>query len=134
MSHFQVIKATGIWLLFVMAAIINGVLREDLLTPWFGAALALPLSGILLSIFIFIITYLLVSLIASSKQTTYLTVGLLWAALTLSFEFLFGHYFLGKQWLDITKVFNPSEGNLFILVIFVTLISPRIAAKLKNLI
>ena len=87
------------------------MLREDLLTPWFGAALALPLSGILLSIFIFIITYLLVSLIASLNETTYLTVGLLWVTLTLSLSFYLT-LLPCKQWLDITKVFNPRRQSL----------------------
>lgn len=128
------LRAIGIWLLLVIAAIINGALRENLLINLLGETLALPVSGVLLSMLIFLITFLLISSLTTSKPTSYLAIGLLWVTFTLSFEFIFGHYFLGKPWREITAAFDPSEGNLFILIILVTLLSPWVAAKTRNLI
>ncbi|HID82523.1 MAG TPA: hypothetical protein EYH06_06030 [Chromatiales bacterium] len=127
-----VFKATGIWLLIVIAAIFNGVFRERVLVPAVGADLALPLSGVLLAVLVFLVTLLLISFIGSSKQNTYIYIGLLWVVLTLSFEFLFGHFVVGKPWHEIIQVFNIRKGDLFIVVLFITGISPWLAARIRG--
>ncbi len=126
-------KATGIWFVIVVAAIFNGVFRESVLVPAVGADLALPLSGVTLAVLVFLVTLFLISFIGSSKQKTYIHVGLLWVVLTLSFEFLFGHFVVGKPWHEIMQVFNIRKGDLFIIVLFITAISPWAAAKLKGI-
>jgi len=52
--------------------------------------------------------------------------------MTLIFEILFGHYMLGKSWSSILQVFSIMKGNLFIMVLVVSLISPILVAKLKE--
>ena len=127
------LKATGIWLLIVIAAIINGVIREKLIVPMAGIETALPLSGITLSIIIFLISLVSVPFIGAMESKTFLTIGVLWVLLTLSFEFLFGHYIVGKSWKEIMQVFNMQKGDLFIVVLFVTALSPWVAAKLRGI-
>lgn len=127
-----VFKATGIWLVIVVAAIFNGVFRERVLVPAVGVDLALPLSGVLLAVLVFLVTLLLISFIGSSKQNTYIYIGLLWVVLTLSFEFLFGHFVVGKPWHEIIQVFNIRKGDLFIVVLFITGISPWLAARIRG--
>ena len=127
------LKATGIWLVIVVAAIFNGVFREKVLVPVSGAGFALPLSGVLLAILVFLITFASISFIGSSVTKTYLLVGLLWVVLTLSFELLFGHFIVGKPWHEIMQIFNIQKGNLFIVVLFVTAISPWVAAKARGI-
>lgn len=130
--YFILLKATGVWLLIVIAAVINGVIREILFVPMLGIEMALPLSGIVLSIIIFLFSLLTVSFIGASETKIYLFVGMYWMFLTLSFEFLFGHYVAGKSWHDIMQVFNIREGNLFSLVLLVTAFSPWASAKIKG--
>ncbi|MDX1353134.1 MAG: hypothetical protein R3254_08980 [Thiomicrorhabdus sp.] len=127
-------KAIGLWLVIVIAAILNGMFRESVLVPTIGANLALPLSGILLSILVFIITLAFISFIGSTETKVYIWIGLFWVLLTLAFEFLFGHYVVGKSWLEIFKVLNIMKGDLFLLVLLVTVISPWLAAKVRGFI
>ncbi|MCD4811491.1 hypothetical protein K8R14_02695 [bacterium] len=127
------IKATGIWLLIVVAAILNGVFREKVIVPVVSADLVLPLSGVLLSILVFLITLISITIIGSSEQKIYFIVGLFWVILTLSFEFLLGHFVVGKPWKEIIQVLNIWKGDLFIVVLFVTAISPWIAAKVRGI-
>ena len=126
-------KATGIWLVIVVAAIFNGVFREKCIAPWIGADLALPLSGMLLALLVFLITLIFIATIGSTEQKVYLMIGLFWLVLTLSFEFLFGHYVAGKSWKDLIQVFNIRKGDLFIVVLFITALSPWLAAKIRNI-
>ena len=127
------LKATGIWFVIVIVAIFNGIFREKILVNLIGSKLALPLSGVLLAILVFLITLIFIPFIGSSVAKTYVWIGLFWLILTLSFEFLFGHFLAKKTWHEIMQVFNIKNGNLFIFVLFVTVISPWLAAKVKRI-
>ena len=127
------IKGVGIWLVMVLAAIVNGLFREKVLTPLTGAEFALPLSGILLSLLIFIIAFLLISFIHETTGRAYLMIGLLWVALTVSFEYLFGHFVMERSWQEINQVFNVKAGNLFIAAVLTSAIAPWLVAKIRGL-
>jgi hypothetical protein len=129
------LKTIGIWLIIVILAILNGAIREKLLTPNIGSSIALPMSGLLLSILILLVAFVTMpSFFGSSERKTYIFIGAIWFLLTLSFEFLFGHFVAGKSWHEIIQVFNIKKGDLFIVVVFATLISPWLSAKLRGLI
>lgn len=55
----NVIRSLLIWLCFIPVAILNGGLRQYVLVRWFGEVGANALSGVLLSLFILLITWLL---------------------------------------------------------------------------
>ena len=126
------VKGLGVWLVMVAAAIGNGLLRETLLVPWLGGGISLPLSGILLALLIFAIAYMCLPIFGRQSQREYLGIGFFWCGLTVLFEFGFGHYIVGKSWQEIWQGFNPARGNLFCLVLVVTLFSPWLAARLRN--
>jgi hypothetical protein len=127
------IKATGIWLLIVVAAILNGTFREKVLVSAIGENMALPLSGLSLAILVFIVSLIFVPFIRGVEPKIFIIIGLFWVVLTLTFEFVFGHFIAGKPWLEIVQVFNVRKGDLFIVVLCVTAISPYFAAKLRGL-
>ena len=126
------LKATGTWLIMVIAAIANALLREKLLTPAIGSETALPVSGLLLSFLVFMVAFGFVLFFDSSEGKATIFIGLVWFALTLSFEILFGHFVTGKPWHAIMQVFNVKKGDLFIFVLLSALISPWLSAKLRN--
>ena len=128
------LKTIGIWLIIVILAILNGAIREKLLTPNIGSSIALPMSGLLLSILILLVAFVTMPFFGSSESKTYIFIGAIWFLLTLSFEFLFGHFVVGKSWHEIIKVFDIKKGDLFTVTLFATLISPWLSAKLRGLI
>lgn len=127
-----VLKASVVWFVIALLAIANGIFRETVLVSLLGQNIALPVSGILLSFIVFIITYLFFPFFGKNKTMTYFLVGLQWLVMTLLFEFLFGHYVVGRSWSDILKVFHVMKGNLFIIVLIVSLFSPILVAKIKS--
>jgi len=129
-----VMKSVGIWLVIVIAAIINGAVREKLLIPLIGSDLSIPLSGITLSMLVFTITYFTIAFFGILKPRVYILIGLFWIVLTVAFEYLFGHYVMGKPWYEINQVFSLQEGNLMIIVLVITAVSPWVAANLKGLV
>ncbi|MGB5506270.1 MAG: hypothetical protein WBM70_06270 [Sulfurovum sp.] len=127
------LKTAMIWFIIAIFAIINGIFRETVLAPYLGESVALPASGITLAIIIFTITYISFKLFGKNKYLTYLYIGIQFATMTLVFEFIFGHYVIGKSWSDLLQVFNIFEGNLFIIALLSSLFSPLLVAKIKKL-
>ncbi len=128
------LKATALWMLILLAAIGNGVLRQQLLEPALGRTLALSLSGVLLSLIIFGLSWLLVPILGRVTNHSWYGVGLLWVALTLMFEYLFGYYLAGHSLQTIHGTLDLTDGNLFLLALLVAGASPRLAAGLHGLV
>lgn len=128
------VKAIGIWLVILIMAIVNAAVREKLLLPAVGYEFALPASGLLLSVMIFLIAFISIPLFSSAGSKEFIMVGVVWFALTLSFEFLFGYFVSGESWLEIVKVFDVRKGNLFLVALLVTLVAPWLSAKARDLI
>jgi hypothetical protein len=132
MSLYLILKAAMIWFIIAIFAIANGIFRESFLEPYLGEVVALPVSGITLSIIIFTITFFSFKLIENNASMTYLYVGIQWIVMTLLFEFIFGHYVIGKSWSELFQVFNILKGNLFIVALLVSLFSPIIVSHIRK--
>jgi len=127
-----IFRAAGVWGLFVVLAILNAAFREKVLGPLIGHPVALPLSGILLSIPVFLVTLALIPKMRGASALPYWAIGGAWVLLTLTFEFIFGHFVMGKTWGEILEIFNISEGNLMWLVLIVIAVSPYLAWRLRE--
>jgi len=127
-----ILKLIVVWLVMVIAAIANGIFREKVLNKTLGDAKALPISGVILAMLIAGVIYQAVDLFVSDSFTVYLWIGISWVSLTLIFEYGFGHFVRGMKLSEINKVFHINKGNLFILVLLITLISPVIFAYAKG--
>lgn len=127
------LKSFGIWLVILLTAILNAVIREEVIAPLTGAAFALPVSGVSLAILVFAITWFSVPFIAASGAKTYLFVGLLWLVLTLAFEFLLAYFVVGEVWRELMQLFDVLDGNLFVVVLLVITIAPWAVAKMREM-
>ena len=132
MSVYLFIKISLIWCIIAIFAVANGVFRVSFLELYIGKTLALPVSGITLSIIVFTITFLSFKLFDKSSSLTYLLIGIQWVSMTLAFEFIFGHFVMGISWLELFQVFNILEGNLFIIALLVTLFSPLLVSLIRK--
>ncbi|WP_217529574.1 hypothetical protein [Vibrio metschnikovii] len=126
-----VLKMIGIWLLMVLAAILNGSFREFFLNKYMSETISLPLSAVTLSIFIFLIVNVFIVYFKNKTALTYIKMGLFWVSLTLIFEYSFG-FSQGLTFYEISHVFNVLDGNLFSLVLLVTFFSAIITALSKG--
>ena len=84
----NVLKSLPVWLCFIPVAILNGGLREYVLAKTIGEEWALPVSGIILSVCIFLITWMLLPRMikAFTSKDSWL-IGIGWALLTMVFVF-----------------------------------------------
>ncbi len=120
-----------VWLCFIPAAILNGGLREHVLTGWLGATAATAASGVLLSLLILLISWLLLPRVVRLSRKESYAAGILWAVLTVGFEFAFG-LGGGTPLPELLAAYNPLTGNLWTLVVLTTLLTPAIVYHQKK--
>ena len=127
----NIMKSLIIWLCFIPVAILNGGLREYVLAKAITEEWALPISGITLSVCIFLTTWLLLPLVtkAITSKDCWL-VGICWAALTIAFEFIAG-LADGNTMTELLAAYNPLTGNLWLLVLATTLLSPIVTKNFR---
>ena len=127
----NILKSLIIWFCFIPVAIINGGLREYVLAKAIGEELALPVSGITLSVCIFLITWLLLPrMIKTVTSKDGRLIGISWALLTIAFEFAAG-LAGGSTVSGLLAAYNPLSGNLWLLVLATTLLSPIVTKKCR---
>ena len=117
------ITITLIWICFIPIAIINGGFRDYLLDKYLPENISLAISGIILSGLIFVITMLLLPRIKRLSEKDCVKIGVQWMLLTVVFEFYFG-LSSGSTWSELIEAYNPLKGNLWILVLLSTFLSP----------
>ena len=115
-----------IWVMIIPIAILNGGFREYVLVKL--GMLALPLSGIILSVCIFTIAYLLVPKIKDCAKRDYILFGVMWFVLTNLFD-LSSYIKLGAGLLQSNNIFT---GNTWLLVVLSALLSPMLVMKMKE--
>ena len=124
-------KAFGIWLLILVCAVLNGVLREAVLLPTFGKPAAFVISGVVLSLLIVAVSLVLVPRLGPLSMPHAMYVGVFWLALTLAFEFGFGLLGQHRSWAELMEVYTFKDGNIWPLVLALTLFSPAIVVRLR---
>ncbi len=129
----RLLKSFIVWICFIPVAILNGGLREYVLVRLVGEETALPVSGILLSIFIFLVTWLVLPRLAKGcGMNDCLIIGACWALLTVAFESAAG-IAGGSTVTEILAAYNPLTGNLWVLVLAATMLSPVLLKVLRRI-
>lgn len=126
-------KALLLWGAILVIAISNGLLREKALIPVMGSFAGLIASGIILSACIVLVAYLAAPWYGRLDSFQYWALGLFWLFLTLLFEFGFGRFVEHKDWTELFEAYTFKGGNMWPMVLVVTLVSPWFAARIRGL-
>ena len=129
----RLLKSFIVWICFIPVAILNGGLREYVLVRLVREETTLPVSGILLSIFIFLVTWLMLPRLAKGcGMKDCLAIGFCWVLLTIAFESAAG-IAGGSTITEILSAYNPLTGNLWVLVLTTTMLSPVLLKVLRRI-
>jgi hypothetical protein len=127
-----ILRTVVTWFVLVAFAFANGAVREVLLVPRIGPAAAHVVSTITLCALIVVVAWLATGWIGPTTARAAVTVGLLWLLMTLSFEFLVGHFLFGKAWPVLFADYNLLRGRVWIFVPIVTMLAPYFAWRLRT--
>lgn len=100
----------------MILAIINGAARDLLYLSKLGKEKANALSTLTLMVFILIFTMVFQKLKYVENLNESMIIGAWWFILTLSFEFLAGHYLFKRSWKELLENYKINEGKLWILI------------------
>ena len=126
-------KSLLIWSLIIPLAILNGIIREKVLVPLLGANNALPISGVSLCLLIFILSVIAIPRLGRTDLRTYVMMGLVWVVFTLTFECVFGLFVMGKSYSELIRAYDITTGNLWLLVVLFTAVSPLLSARITRI-
>ena len=127
------LRSIVVWCLFVLLAIMNGALRNAVLTPRLGEFGGHITSTILLCIAILIVTWLTIAWMRPAKSTDALLIGGGWVLMTVGVEFLVGHYVFGTSWARLLADYDLVGGRVWLLVLATSAFAPLSMARARNL-
>lgn len=125
------LKAGAIWLFILVCAVLNGAFREAVLLPRLGAPTGFVASGVLLSVFIVVVSITFIRWLGPLNTSQSLRVGFFWLCLTLAFEFGFGRLEQHRGWSELLDAYTFKDGNLWPLVLVVIFFAPLVASRFR---
>lgn len=127
-------RAIIIWFLLSVVAVLNGILRNSFITPNTGEYTGHVVSTMTLCVLIYLLTWLLIRWIGPDSCCDAIFIGLLWILMTVSFEFLAGHYLFGNPWERLLADYNIARGRVWVFVLITTLVAPVCTARIRKLV
>lgn len=128
----MILRYTLAWIALPFIGILNGAIRElgyGRFMRELTAHQVSTLTGIVLfGLYTLGLSY--IWKIRFSGQA--LTIGLIWLALTIAFEFLFGHYVLRHPWSRLLHDYNLLAGRVWVLVLLWITIAPYTVYRLRS--
>ena len=118
------------WFVFPFVGILNGVLREATYKKFVGDLPAHQISTATGIVFFGLIFYFIFKKWKIKSLHHAVLIGLIWLALTILFEFGFGHYIMGNPWEKLLHDYNLLEGRIWSLFLLWITIAPYIFYKL----
>ena len=117
------------WLGLAVLGVGNGVARVALYEDAVGDQLGHQISTATLMILIAGYAWLLQRLWPLTSTRAAWQVGAAWVAMTIAFEFGFGHYVTGNSWSKLLADYNILEGRLWLLIPLTILLAPVLARR-----
>ncbi|HET6562443.1 MAG TPA: hypothetical protein VFG72_11250 [Marmoricola sp.] len=109
--------------------VVNGVLREVTYAGAVGDHTAHQLSTFTLIAMMAAYVWWLQQRWPLTSMQEALRIGALWAAMTVVFEFGFGHYVDGAAWSTLLADYDITRGNLWILVLLTIGSAPELVRR-----
>ena len=125
-------RALVVWVILLILAVVNGGVRDMWLSPWLGETAGRALSSVLLSGLIVLATWMTIGWIRPPDARAALAVGMLWLGLTLTFEFIVGHFGFRKTWAELLADYDLRRGRIWIAVLVATTLAPLGMARLRQ--
>lgn len=132
MNTFVIFRFILNWLPLPIIAIINGLIREGVYGKSVSELTAHQISTVTGLVLFSLYLWLLSRIWKLTDATQAIVLGLTWLALTLCFEFGFGHFVAGHPWSRLFYDYNVFAGRIWVLIPIWTAVAPYIAFRLRS--
>jgi len=114
------------WFLMLLASVANGAIRDFTYGKRVDELTAHQLSTVSSVLLLGIVIWGFVRLYPPASGRQAISIGLLWLALTVAFEFLFFHYVGGHSWAELLGNYNVLKGRVWVVVLAWVAIAPYV--------
>lgn len=124
--------ALGVWLAMAVLAVANGGFRENFVIPRTSESIGHIISTVLLASLLWLLVWISMPWLQLKSITNAWLVGVMWMCLTLTFEFIAGHFVFGNPWSKITADYNLLRGRIWVFIPLTLLFAPTTAFQLTK--
>lgn len=122
-----------VWLGFAVVAVAGGIFRVMFLESRLGSYAANVVETLGLAVLLAWMIWLVMPwLVPALEKQNLKRLGFCWFALTIAFEFLFGHFVDGASWSVLFSNYDITAGRLWILVPLTLGFGPIVAGWMKH--
>lgn len=132
MNLSLLVRTLAVLALIILAEVVNGTLRQLLLTPLVGDFTARQLATATGCVFILLIAWATSPWLGATSRREQWRVGALWLVLMLAFEVAVGRLVAGVPWERLAADYNLLHGGLLGLGMLWLLCAPRLAAIIRQ--
>jgi hypothetical protein len=119
------------WFPMVLIAIANGVLRQSWYGQYLGELRAHQISTLTAATLLGAYMWVVIRRWRPDSVTMALGIGLMWLAMTVCFELLFGHFVAGHSWERLLHDYDLSAGRLWLLLLAWVAAAPYLFFRLR---
>lgn len=116
----------GAWLVFMITAVFNGIVRVSRLELMLGEYQAHVVSTLLLCFALLVEISVFLDAVGDYSQGWLIALGAMWTLMTVAFEFGFGRL-MGQSWPTLLQNYDVLHGRIWPLVLLVLLLTPPLA-------
>lgn len=120
------------WFMMLIVSVANGAVRDFTYGRQMDQLSAHQLSTVSGVLLLGIVIRLFVRRYPPPSGKKAFSIGLLWMALTVAFEFLFFHYVGGHSWAELLANYNVLRGRVWVVVLAWVAIAPYLFFRLDR--
>jgi hypothetical protein len=124
-------RVIRVWLVIIASESMLGTLRTLYLAPRIGEVNARQIGVVVAIAVTLAIATAFSRWIGPRTKLAWMAVGLVWAGLTVVFEFILGRA-LGLSWQRLLADYDPTQGGLMLVGLIGVIYCPRIAARIRG--
>ena len=125
-------RGLAVWLVIMLAESVHGTLRQIFLAPAVGDFTGRRIAFFTGMLLIFAVAILLIRWVAAPTVSGWFAVGMMWAILTLAFEFAIGYFALGYMRERMLEDYDVSRGGLMAFGIVYMVFVPYLATRVRG--
>ena len=120
------------WFPMFVIALANATIREVGYKRYFGELAAHQISTLTACILVGVYVWLLSNYLAIQSAGQALGIGLMWLAMTVVFEFGFGHFIVGNPWSRLLHDYNVLQGRVWGLFVLWIAVAPYVFYEIRG--
>ena len=128
------LRAFAVWIVIIVVESVHGTFRQLVVAPVIGDFTARRLAFFTGIALIFAIAVLFIRWIGTNEPKMLVLIGVVWAFLTILFEFVLGMFVLGYAWERMLEDYDLSRGGLMGIGIILLVFIPFASAKARSFI